>query len=59
MPATTLRTSRAGLYGLLGDQTLADLITSGVIELDGDPVAAEAVLGHLDRFLSNFPIVEP
>ena len=55
----TLRTSRAALYGLLGDQTLADLITSGDIELDGDPVAAEAVLGHLDRFLSNFPIVEP
>ena len=55
----TLRTTRAGLYGLLGDRSFADVVADGDIEFDGDPAAAEAVFGHLDRFLSNFPIVEP
>jgi len=55
----TLRTTRAGLYALLGDQTLAEVVAAGDIDLDGDPASAEAVFGHLDSFLSNFPIVEP
>lgn len=55
----TLRTTRSGLYRTLGEQSLADLVAAGDIELDGDADAAAQIFEHLDRFLNNFPLVEP
>ncbi len=53
----------------LGRQTLTALVASelsvddaigtGAATVDGDATALDAVFGHLDTFLSMFPIVEP
>ncbi|MFV0309565.1 MAG: alkyl/aryl-sulfatase [Desertimonas sp.] len=55
----TLSTTRRGLYRLLGEESLADVVAAGEITLDGDTAAAAQIFDHLDRFLNNFPIVEP
>jgi alkyl sulfatase BDS1-like metallo-beta-lactamase superfamily hydrolase len=39
--------------------TIGDAIETGRVTVDGDADAVRAVFGHLDTFMSMFPIVEP
>ncbi len=39
--------------------SLEDAMGAGVVSVDGDVSAAEAIFDHLDVFTSGFPIVEP
>lgn len=42
-----------------GAATLADAVSSGDASAAGDVEAAAQIFGHLDTFMSNFPLVEP
>jgi alkyl sulfatase BDS1-like metallo-beta-lactamase superfamily hydrolase len=52
--------SRSVLVGIgAGETTIADAVADGRVTVEGDAAALDAVFGHLDTFLSMFPIVEP
>lgn len=58
--AATVTLARTDLLAFLaGEVTIVDAVVAGRIRIDGDAEALRAVLGHLDQFLSGFPIVEP
>ena len=58
--AASLRLSRPTLLSVTeGGRPLAEAIAEGDVVADGDVVAADAIFGHLDVFLSMFPLVEP
>jgi alkyl sulfatase BDS1-like metallo-beta-lactamase superfamily hydrolase len=42
-----------------GELTIADAIEGGRVSIDGEADAVRAAFGHLDTFMSMFPIVEP
>jgi alkyl sulfatase BDS1-like metallo-beta-lactamase superfamily hydrolase len=58
--AASLRLSRAALLSVTeGRRPLAEAIEAGDVVAVGDVAAADAIFGHLDVFLSMFPLVEP
>ena len=59
-PDATVSLDRSVLIEIgANESTVADLIASGRVTIEGDQAAFEAVFGHLDTFMSMFPIVEP
>ncbi len=58
--AATLTLPREALVELAAGEIDADQLSADErVGLDGDAAAVHAVFGHLDTFLSMFPIVEP
>jgi alkyl sulfatase BDS1-like metallo-beta-lactamase superfamily hydrolase len=58
--AVTLRLTRPTLYDVAeGVTTVEDAVAAGRLEVHGDVAAADLVFGNLDRFLSNFALIEP
>lgn len=58
--AVTLALARPTLFDVAeGATTIEDAIAAGRLEADGDIAAADLVFGNLDRFLSNFALIEP
>ncbi len=60
----TITTTKPVLYKVIeGGVPFADAIAAaiadGTVVAQGDVAAAERIFGHLDTFLSNFPLVEP
>ena len=62
--AVTFTTTKPVLYKVIDGQVpfaeaVAAAIADGSVQAQGDVAAAEMIFGHLDTFLSNFPLVEP
>jgi alkyl sulfatase BDS1-like metallo-beta-lactamase superfamily hydrolase len=56
----TVTTTRPALWALgEGGADLDQLVSRGEACLEGDPAAVTAVFGHLDTFMTQFPVVEP
>ena len=58
--AVTFRLTKEALLAIVDGSTgIPAAIANGSIGATGDVAAADAIFGHLDVFMTNFPLVEP